>query len=312
VRLLRFINENIRTKHYLTSSIVHVCFNAILTNVCSKIDDLRVVSGNALIEFINIPFDIMIDHHDQLMRIFTQQTDIDWRNSQDVFALLVQLLAFDKYRLTTWLHCLMTAGELNHASQAVYTYLIAHKTDENFLDSLFRDLERIFREKQYSQVRIILPCIQACERLVSQSTFEHYYSRHTSKFVQHWTNLLQLLDVILVSKTQILNNNPTFYLHFIKLYCSLMQFSHVELRNQLVKQLTKFFLHQYPWVRRQAAQNFYDTCIMFNDELFIQHETDDDHAEQVMTLLTDTNWEEPLDQLASVRQTLLDLFHIIE
>jgi hypothetical protein len=72
--------------------------------------------------------------------------------------------------------------------------------------------------------------------------------------------------------------------------------------------ITKFFLHNYPWVRRQAAQNLYDTCIMFNDDLFLGD--NEEKSEQVMNLLTETDWEQNLDELTNIRQTLLNLFHI--
>ena len=306
VRLLRLINENPRTKPFLTVTILHNCLNGILTNVCSKIDDLRVTSGKALLDFLNIPFDLSIDQYEELKAIFLRETEIDWRNAQNVFPLLVQLLNFDRYRFTIWMHCLMTAGELNPASQALYSFLIARKSDDKFLNLLFDDLEKIFREKPYLQIRIILPCVQACERLLSQSTFENYFEKHPDEFFQHWKTILLALEDILANKAQSLNNNPTLYLHFIKLDCSLLQFAHLELRNLVVQLLTKFFLHQYPWVRRQAAQNFYDTCILFMDEIFYRHQTDDiDHSEDVMQILTETDWEQSLEDLTKIRQTLL-------
>lgn len=313
VRLLRLIDGNSQSKHFLTSAVLHSCLNAILTNVCSKIDDLRVISGKALIEFLNIPFDAPIENKDALVRIFHEQADLDWRNSQSVFPLIVQLLIYDKYRFIVWLNCLMTAGELNHASQALYNYLVIHRSNDHFLDLLFQDLEKIFRDKQYLQIRVLLPCIQACERLLSQSTFENYYEKNRGQFVQHWSNLLQSLEEILTKKSQALNNNPTLYLPFMKLCCTLLQFTDLHLRSLLIRFLTKFFLHQYPWVRRQAAQNFYDTCIMFSDELFTSSDTDaEDHSEQIMGILTETDWEANLDSLSTIRRTVLDLFHIVE
>ena len=62
VRLLQLINSNNQNKHYLTSTILHHSLNAILTNLCSKIDDLRMVSGKSLIIFLDIPFEQTIEH----------------------------------------------------------------------------------------------------------------------------------------------------------------------------------------------------------------------------------------------------------
>jgi hypothetical protein len=305
VRLLKLINSNSQTKHFLTSSILHNSLSAILTNVCSKIDDLRMISGKSLIEFLNISFEQPIENFDELKKIFSDENSIDWRNSQIVFSLIVQLLIYDKYRYIIWLNCLITAGELSNASQSLYSYLILHKTNNSFINLLFNDLEKIFSEKQSLQIRIIIPCLQACERLLSQSTFENYYAENPQEFLQHLMNLIHLFEDILIKKLQIFNNNPTLYLHFIKLYCSLLQFNNIELRNFILKLLTKFFLHNYPWVRRQAAQNLYDTCIMFHDDLF-----HDEESEEVLSLLTETDWEQNLDDLTNIRQKLLDFFHI--
>jgi hypothetical protein len=308
VRLLKLINSNNETKHFLNSTILHQCLQAILTNVCSKIDDLRMISGKALIEFLNIPFEQSIDHKNEIQKIFSDENSIDWRNSQMVFSLIVQLLIYEKYRYTIWLNCLVTAGELSNASQALYSYLIIHKTNTKLLNLLFNDFERIFSEKQSLQMRIILPCIQACERLLSQSTFEYYYKENSSRFLEYWTHLIDLFEDILEKKKQIFNNNPTLYLHFMKLYCSLLQFNDQKFRNRILKILTNFFLHNYPWIRKQAAQNLYDTCIMFNDDFFPDDQ--DNQSEQVLNLLTETDWEQNFDDLNHIRQTLLRLFHI--
>jgi len=313
VRLLKLINENPQTKSFLKTNVLHNCFNGVLTNVCSKIDDLRVASGKALLEFLDVSFENSIDHREDLKRIFQNENEIEWRNAQNIFPFLVQLLTFERYRFVIWMNCLMTAGELSPASQSLYSFLISRKSDENFFDLLFDDLEKIFRDKQYLQIRIILPTIQACERLLSQSTFEKFFENRPDEFYRHWKTNLFSLEEFLFKKAQTLNNNPTLYLHFIKLDCSLLQFAHLQLRNLLIELLTNFFLHQYPWVRRQAAQNFYDTCMLFTDEIFLRHQNDDnDRSDEVMNILTETDWEQPLEDLTKIRQKILHLFNIVE
>lgn len=308
VRLLKLINANDRTRDFLSLSLLQTCLQTVLTNLCSKIDDLRMISGKALIEFLNIPFKHSIEHRQELQQIFPEENSIEWRNSPMVFSLIVQLLIYDKYRYTIWLNCLVTAGELAPASQALYSFLIAQKTNHSLITALHEDLKRIFSEKQSLQLRLIIPTIQGCERLISQSTFQNYYEAHSEKFVQYWMDLIHLLQDILKKKAQILNNNPTLYLHFIKLYCSLLQFNPTILRNELLKILTEFFLHSYPWVRRQAAQNLYDTCIMFTDDFFANDQ--EEQSEQVLNLLTETDWEQTLVELNHIRQNILRLFHI--
>lgn len=307
VRMLKLINDNPQTKQFLTLIVLHNCFYSVLSNLCSKIDDLRVVSGQSLVKFLSIQFEETVENKNEIEKIFLSQNDIDWRNSQIVFPLIVQLLSYDKYRYIIWLNCLITAGDLSNASQALYAYLKSQKSNDCLINLLLNDLETIFNDKQNLQIRIVIPCIQACERLLSQSTFENYYKNNSKDFIQHWMNIVQSLEDILGKKVQTLKNNPTLYLHFIKLYCSLLQFNHIELRSSILKLLTNFFIHDYPWVRKQAAQNLYDTCIMCNDDLFGDNE---DNAENVMNLLTETDWEQDLEELNKIRQTLLDLFQI--
>ena len=308
VRLLKLMNSNARTKDFLTLTILQNCLQALLTNLCSKIDDLRMVSGKALIEFLNIPFQHTIEHREELREIFPEENTIEWRNPQMVFALTVQILIYEKYRYTIWLHCLVTAGELAPASQALYNFLILHQTDHQLIGSLLENLKRIFSEKQSLQIRLIIPIIQGCERLISQGTFQNYSEHQPKKLIQYWMDLVHLFRDILSKKAQTLNNNPTLYLHFIKFYCSLFQFNDLNLRNELLKDLTALFLHNYPWVRRQAAQNLYDTCIMFTDDFFANDV--DNQSEQVFNLLTETDWEQNFEQLNHIRQSLLSLFHI--
>jgi hypothetical protein len=47
---------------------------------------------------------------------------------------------------------------------------------------------------------------------------------------------------------------------------------------------------------------------MFNDDFFPDDQ--DNQSEQVLNLLTETDWEQNFDDLNHIRQTLLRLFHI--
>jgi hypothetical protein len=112
------------------------------------------------------------------------------------------------------------AGELSNASQALYSYCIFHQTNNYLINLLLNDLGKFFNEKRSLQIHIIILCIQACERLLSQLTFENDYQENPEEFLQHWINFIQLFEDILLKILEILNNNPTSYLYFIKRYCS--------------------------------------------------------------------------------------------
>ena len=140
----------------------------------------------------------------EIKTIFSNSNEIDWRNSQIVFSLIVQLLIYDKYRFIIWLNCLITSGELSNASQSLYTYLMTNKTNHYLINLLLNDLEKIFSDKQYLQVRIIVPCIQALERLLSQSTFENYYEKNSKEFIQYWIKLIHLFEDIFIKKIKFL------------------------------------------------------------------------------------------------------------
>ena len=47
---------------------------------------------------------------------------------------------------------------------------------------------------------------------------------------------------------------------------------------------------------------------MFNDDLF--SDNNEENSEQIMNLLTETDWEQNLEELTNIRQTLLRLFNI--
>ncbi|CAF3866743.1 unnamed protein product, partial [Didymodactylos carnosus] len=117
---------------------------------------------------------------------------------------------------------------------------------------LLNDLLKLFFDTK-NQLRVYQPCIQAFERLLSQSTFQFYYEHCQQHFITICSEIIHSIESTVRTKQRLINDMK-LNVSIIRFYCSLIQFNNSELKNKVIQLLTNYFQHDYPWIRRQTAQ----------------------------------------------------------
>jgi tubulin-specific chaperone D len=91
---------------------------------------------------------------------------------------------------------------------------------------------------------------------------------------------------------------------YVDLFCDMLQFDEPQLmRQRAMTQLMIMLCHQYPRVRKATASRLFESLINYADEMF---DTEQDYDECV-GLLTETNWDLPIDSLRPIRNKICDL-----
>lgn len=71
-------------------------------------------------------------------------------------------------------------------------------------------------------------------------------------------------------------------------------------------QLSILLCHRHTYVRKATSTRLYESLLVYGDFSTIP----EDNLEEVMTLLSETNWEKPVEELRAVRNSLCDLMGV--
>lgn len=71
-------------------------------------------------------------------------------------------------------------------------------------------------------------------------------------------------------------------------------------------QLSILLCHRHTYVRKATSTRLYESLLVYGEFSTIP----EDNLDQVMTLLSETNWENPVEELRPVRNSLCDLMGV--
>lgn len=75
--------------------------------------------------------------------------------------------------------------------------------------------------------------------------------------------------------------------------CGILQFDQASVSSKALKHVITILTHPYPRARRQAANQLYESLLSYGNL--------DNHSEQALTLLSETNWDAKLEQLKDTK-----------
>lgn len=79
-----------------------------------------------------------------------------------------------------------------------------------------------------------------------------------------------------------------------------------EVCNTALVQLSILLCHRQTYVRRSTSTKLYESLLVYGDNCTIPLE----NLDEIMNLLSSTNWEEPVDVIKPVRNNLCNLMGI--
>lgn len=82
----------------------------------------------------------------------------------------------------------------------------------------------------------------------------------------------------------------------------MLQFNEGRVRVRSMQQLMIMLCHAYPRIRKTAAQRLFEALINYPD----MFESDED-SDESMTLLSETDWDQPIEKIRVTRNRLCDL-----
>ncbi|KAM7371735.1 hypothetical protein PAMP_008946 [Pampus punctatissimus] len=263
-----------------------------------KIDRYRAHAGNIFLHLLHCtePAVPHIPHREELQNIFPAETStsLNWNAPSQAFQYITQLLGLPQYQYHTLLGLTVSVGGITEStvhfsSQSLFDYLKGIQDNSAALSQFGDTLLSIFRDNLRNE-RVSVPFLKMLNQMLANSCFEIFTTQENHQFC---VDLLTLCKEIKKSK------DISKLRACVSVFCGLIQFQG-EVRKKVLSQLLMLLCHSFPVIRKTTAGQMYEMLLTYDDVI------DPEVLDDVMTLLSDTNWESDLATVRTHRNQLCD------
>uniref|UniRef100_A0A3Q2QNL7 Tubulin-specific chaperone D n=1 Tax=Fundulus heteroclitus TaxID=8078 RepID=A0A3Q2QNL7_FUNHE len=283
----------------LSSNLVKSTMCCLAQQAAEKIDHYRAHAGNIFLLLLHSTQPVVphIPHKEELLNIFPVETitSLNWNAPSQAFKYIAQLLGLPEYQYHTLLGLSVSVGGItestvHHSSQSLFVFLKGIQNDRDALTQFAQTLLRIFRDNRHND-RLSVSLLKMLSQMLANNIFEIF-----TKEEDHWV-CLELLDLCKEFRR---SKDVNKLCACIDVFCGLIQFQG-DVRKKVLSQLLLMLCHSFPVIRKATSSKMYEMLLTYDDV------TDPDVLDDVMTLLSDTEWlVASLKSLRSHRNQLCD------
>ncbi|KAK9710946.1 Tubulin folding cofactor D C terminal [Popillia japonica] len=289
----------------LSEDIVLKVSVGVVQQAVEKIDRTRALAGKVFYNLLyNNPEVPNIPHHAKLKEIFTEDCEmLNWNSAATTFPKFVQLIDFNEYQYNLLLGLVCSIGGLTETlvKNSSHFFFDKLKEVENSKGSteiirLSDIICKIFLDYQKVD-RITVPMFRFLDKLFSSGCISCIINQPDHDFPKKIFKLIQIE----------INGCKDIYklIDGIAVLCQYLQVKGEICANVLV-QLAILLCHRQSYVRRSTSTRLYESLLVYGDTSIIPI----DNLDDVMNLLSSTDWEEPVEQIKPLRNELCNLMGI--
>ncbi|XP_069728409.1 tubulin-specific chaperone D [Phaenicophaeus curvirostris] len=268
-----------------------------------KIDKFRAHAGSVfltLLHFDNPPVP-HIPHREELERIFprSEKETLNWNSASEAFPRITQLLGLPAYQYHVLLGLSVSAGgltetTLRYSAQSLFDYMKKIQNDPSAMESFCKSLLKIFEDNLRND-RVSVPLLTMLDQMLTNRCFDIFTVQENHPFP---------VKLLTLCKEEIKKSKDIRKLRSsIGVFCGLFQFQG-DMRDKVLFQLFLLLCHPFPVIRKVTASQVYEMLITYSDVV------DPAIMDEVMTILSDTNWEAELPVVREKRNCLCDLMRM--
>ncbi|KAH8412266.1 hypothetical protein KR009_000944 [Drosophila setifemur] len=283
----------------LSSEQVHRIVVGFMQQAVEKIDRTRGLGGRLCCQLIHheprIPH---IREHDRLLEIFPKEADsVLWLFADHTFPLFCELLALPDYSKRVMLGLSASIGQLTeslikYASTALFQFL---RSNPEMVPRLCLEVVQIFEEHLLNE-RVTYPLLSFLDILMGSGTVESVLHDESHPFAE---DILRLLNLEVKGYKKLYKTATS-----ISAFCQLLQVP--RLSKRILSKLSVFLGLQHVHVRKTAATKLYEALALHGDVT----EVPEDNMDEILTLLSETDWTMPLVEVRPLRNHLCLLMGI--
>lgn len=269
----------------LNEKLVTQIFCICMRQAVEKIEKVREVANLTLLDLLHskpeVPF---IPHKRHLLEVFSAKNcqGVIWRNYDETFPIYVNFLNEKTYTNDLLLGFSMSVGShivylMKYTQSCLIGYLTSIKSDKTKLTEIENSFLQLLNDNLHNK-RTIEPLLMMADFLLNSGVFDQTDPDHFP---------LQLLELSWKAGGQ--SKTSTRVLAVTEVHSSLINFEGT-CRTRALSYLTVLLCHHYPRVRNTAAQKMYEAIVGGVDIV------PDESMEEVLTILSDTEWVEVKDK----------------
>uniref|UniRef100_A0A3Q3AKH8 Tubulin-specific chaperone D n=1 Tax=Kryptolebias marmoratus TaxID=37003 RepID=A0A3Q3AKH8_KRYMA len=241
-----------------------------------KIDRYRAHAGSVFLRFLHSTNPVV--PHIPLREELETLTTLNWNAPSQAYKYIAQLLGLPEYQYHTLLGLCVSAGGITEStvhfsSQSLFDFLKGIQNDSVALAQFGDTLLRIFRDNLHNQ-RVSVPLLRMLSQMLANSCFEIFTTQEDHPFC---------VDLLNLCKDCKKSKDISKLRACISVFCELIQFQG-DVRKKVLSQLLLLLCHSFPVVRKTTSSQMYEMLLTYDDII------DPEVLDDVMTLLSDTNW----------------------
>ncbi|KAL3280428.1 hypothetical protein HHI36_017910 [Cryptolaemus montrouzieri] len=295
-----------RKSTFLKQGVIIKTLANIAQQAVEKIDRTRALAGKLFYSFIYhtnpVPY---IPHYEDIKIIFPKEEcdDLNWNSASNTFPKFIQLLKYPEFTYNVFLGIICSVGGLTetlvkYSTLSLFAYLKVerkHKGDEE-IERLCEVVYKIFADHQKND-RITIPMFRFLDKLLESGCIECILQNNDSDFAPKILKLIQF---------EISGCKDIYKLmDGVNVLCQFIQIKR-EVCNIALVQLSIMLCHRQSYIRRSTATRLYESLLVNGDSSTI----DPDNLDQLLQLLGNTNWEEPVEVVKPIRNQLCQLMGV--
>ncbi|CAG01098.1 unnamed protein product, partial [Tetraodon nigroviridis] len=285
----------------LSPNLVHRTMCCLAQQAAEKIDRYRAHAGNIFLRLLHStqPAVPHIPHREELLRVFPVETltSLNWLAPSQAFQYISRLLGLPDYQYHTLLGLSVSVGGITEStvhfsSQSLFEHLRQIQDDDAALAQFADTLLSILKDNLHND-RVSIPFVKMLDLILTNGFFEIFTTQENHPFCVALVTLCKEFR-----KTKDISK-----LHAsVALFSGLLQFQG-EVRKKVLNQLLMLLCHSFPVIRKLTASQMYKTLLTYD---VLEPEV----MEEVVTLLSDTNWESDLATVRTFRNQLCDWLEV--
>ncbi|XP_061386956.1 tubulin-specific chaperone D [Musca vetustissima] len=286
-------------KDILQPQQIHQIVVGFMQQAVEKIDRTRGLAGRLLCQMIHLdPAVPHIHHHAKLKEIFPEDVNsVLWLFADHTFPLFCSLLEFPEYSRRILLGLSASIGQLTeslikYASGALFQFLRSHT---GHIERLCREIVLNFEENLLKE-RVTYPMLNFLDIVIASGSINSILLDDSSTFAEDIYRLLNL---------EIKGHKKLYKLvSSINVYSQLVQVP--RLCKKVLSKMSVFLGLTHVHIRKTTATKLYEALALHGDICEISEE----NMDEILNLLSETDWGMPLVEVRPIRNQLCELMGI--
>ncbi|KAH8392467.1 hypothetical protein KR215_009267 [Drosophila sulfurigaster] len=286
-------------KELLLPQHVHQTMVGFMQQAVEKIDRTRGLAGRLCCRLIHVqPAIPYVRDHERLLEIFpSDESSVLWLFADHTFPLFCELLALPAYSKRVLLGLSASIGQLTeslikYASTALFQFMRSHV---EMVPRLCAEIVQNF-EAHLLNERVTYPMLSFLERIIASSTIDGVLHDESNPFAE---DIYRLLNLEVKGYKKLYKTASS-----ISAFCQLVQVP--RLSKRVLSKMSVFLGLQHVHVRKTAATKLYEALALHGDVT----EIPEDNMDEILALLSETDWTLPLVEVRPLRNELCNLMGI--